>query len=286
MQKKFTEAYNRYLDRITCYIEREKSNISDETLLAATNYSLSGNGKRLRPVLMLATAEYIGADLSCVMPFAFSLELIHTHSLVHDDLPALDNAESRRGQPSCHIVYGESVAVLAGDYLLNAAYRSALTACDTPLKVKALEKLSDCAALMLRGQALDTAYAKKQIISIDIDWILRVYELKTSSLFKACLSVPLIISGKTEDECIFTDFCNLARELGLLFQILDDIADYDGSTNSGKNADELNIVSFAGMAETMKIKSSIENNCYKICDKYPDFEFVKLFTDYLSERAF
>lgn len=245
------------------------------SLSEAVRYSFFGGGKRIRPVLMLAVSDYLGVDFSLVLPFAFSLECIHEHSLIHDDLPALDNDDVRRGKLSCHKKFSEHLAILSGDYLLNYAYEACLTICDTPEKIKALSVLASSTGLMLSGQVLDTTSqyetAEASLIS--------VYEKKTASLLTACFTIPLILANKGE---LISDFSNLGRSIGLLFQITDDIIDYSKRLEA---KDELNFVKIFGVKHALDIKNELYFECNKILDKHKDFTFLKSFVDYISERC-
>ncbi len=177
-------------------------------------HALAGGGKRVRPVLCLATAEAAGADPETALPAAAALELVHTFSLVHDDLPALDNDEVRRGRPSTWAAYGEAVAVLAGDALLAEALRLALS---YPSSAVARE-LVQATLGMIGGQHLD--------ISGGGDDLAALHRLKTGCLFSASVACALWVAEVPEAEQ--RPWRAFADEVGLLFQIVDDILDDDG----------------------------------------------------------
>jgi geranylgeranyl diphosphate synthase, type II len=188
-------------------------------LESALRYSLLGGGKRIRPVLCLATGEALARRPDEVLPAACALELVHTFSLVHDDLPALDDDDLRRGQPSAHVRFGEDVAILAGDALLAEAFRLAL-GYPTP---EIGRVLAGATLGMIGGQYLDVTTDGE----LDADGLARLHRLKTGRLLAACVEAPLAIAGLEERER--APWRAFADELGLLFQIVDDILDATGT---------------------------------------------------------
>ena len=196
----------------------------------AMRYSLLAGGKRIRPVLSLATAEAVGADPDGVMPLAAAIELIHTYSLIHDDLPAMDDDELRRGQPTCHVRFGEDVAILAGDGLFAEAMRLVLTRQEgEPAHVlAALQEVVDAAGVsgMVGGQFMDVA----ETAAPDAEGIRHLHELKTGRLIGASVACVLLVTGADEPATI--SYRRFASELGVLFQIVDDILDVTGDEES------------------------------------------------------
>jgi geranylgeranyl diphosphate synthase, type II len=194
----------------------------------AMRYSLLAGGKRIRPVLALATAAAIGREPSSVLPLAGALELIHTYSLIHDDLPAMDDDDMRRGRPTCHRAFGENVAILAGDGLYAEAFRLVLAEQEgDPVNVLAsVRELAAAAGVdgMVGGQYLDVAGTAPDSAA----GLRRIHELKTGRLIGASIECVLLLAGENEPDTIsyFQDF---ASELGVLFQIVDDILDVTGS---------------------------------------------------------
>jgi len=186
-------------------------------------HSLLAGGKRIRPVLSLATAEALGRDPESVLPLAASIEMIHTYSLIHDDLPAMDDDELRRGQPTCHVAFGEDVAILAGDGLFAEALRLALTEQrGEPANVlAAVREVVDAASVrgMVGGQFLDVAADPP----VDLR---RLHELKTGALIAASVGAVLALDGLRGPATI--PFRRFAAELGVVFQIVDDILDVTG----------------------------------------------------------
>jgi len=191
----------------------------------AMRYSLLAGGKRVRPVLTLATAKALGAAPEGFLPVACAIELVHTYSLIHDDLPAMDDDDLRRGQPTSHVKYGEDVAILAGDALFAEAVRLFCQQPGDPARVlAALSELSGATGLdgMVGGQYVDMAVADR-----DAGAVRTLHALKTGRLIAASVAVVPILEGLPEPETI--PYRRFAGELGVLFQIVDDILDVTGS---------------------------------------------------------
>jgi geranylgeranyl diphosphate synthase, type II len=188
-------------------------------LEAALRYSLLGGGKRIRPVLCLATGDALGRDAEELLPAGCALELVHTFSLVHDDLPALDDDDLRRGQPSAHVKFGEDVAILAGDALLAEAFRLALR---YPSPDVARE-LADATLGMIGGQYLDVTTDGE----LDPDGLRRLHALKTGRLLRASVTTATAVAALSEPER--EEWRAFGDELGVLFQIVDDILDATGT---------------------------------------------------------
>lgn len=213
-------------------------------LLEAMNYSMTAGGKRLRPLLMQETYRLFGGTSLVVEPFMAAIEMIHTQSLVHDDLPAMDNDEYRRGRETTHVVYGEAMAVLAGDALLNLAYETACRAfamepenTNVGKAMTVLAKKSGIAGMM-GGQSVDVQNDGKPLSEEMLDFI---YCLKTSALIEGSMIVGAILAG-ADDEQVKT-IENVAKDVGLAFQIQDDILDVTSTQEIlGKpiNSDEKN----------------------------------------------
>jgi geranylgeranyl diphosphate synthase type II len=187
----------------------------------ALRYSLLGGGKRIRPVLCLATGEALGREPEELLPAACSLELVHTFSLVHDDLPALDDDDLRRGQPSAHVRYGEGVAVLAGDALLTEAFRLVLSY-PTP---EAARELVLATVGMIGGQYVDVTTDG----DLDGERLAALHDLKTGRLLRACVTCATAVAGVPASER--EPWAEFGKEVGLLFQIVDDILDATGTAD-------------------------------------------------------
>jgi geranylgeranyl diphosphate synthase, type II len=217
-----TAAYpTRLQERIDSYLEG--LSFGTERLGEAMRYSLLAGGKRIRPVLALATAESVGRGPDEVLPLAAAIEMIHTYSLIHDDLPAMDDDELRRGQPTCHVAFGEDVAILAGDGLFAEALRLALTEQrgDPANVLAAVREIVAAAGVqgMVGGQYLDIRGAGEEELR-------RLHELKTGALIAASVGSVLTVAGISEPATI--PYRRFAAELGVVFQIVDDILDVTG----------------------------------------------------------
>ena len=213
---------------VDAYLERLRFSEEPTTagLEEAMRYSLLAGGKRIRPVLALATAEALEHPLEDVMALAAAIELIHTYSLIHDDLPAMDDDELRRGKPTCHVVYGEDVAILAGDGLFAEAIKLVLDEQDgEPSRVlRALRHLVAAISVsgMVGGQYVDV----KETAPHDEAGLRHLHELKTGRLIAAAIECPLLLLGAGEAATM--GLRRYAAEVGVLFQIVDDILDVTG----------------------------------------------------------
>lgn len=214
---------------IESYLPKEDG--FSRTLAEAVNYSMKAGGKRLRPVLMSAMYEMLGGKSDLVEPFMAAIEMIHTHSLIHDDLPAIDNDQYRRGKKTTHVVYGESAAILAGDALLNYAYETAFCAFDLTkqpeemLRVtKALKILGEKTGIsgMLGGQGVDV---ENDGIPLSKEMLDFIYENKTSALIEASLMIGAVLAGEEN----LTEIQQIGSNIGIAFQIQDDILDVTSS---------------------------------------------------------
>lgn len=227
---------------ITRYLPKEEG--YQATVLEAMNYSILAGGKRLRPLLMQQTYELFGGSGRVIEPFMAAIEMIHTHSLIHDDLPAIDNDEYRRGRKTTHAVYGEAMAILAGDGLLNLAYETAASAFelepDNRGVGRAIGVLASKTGIygMIGGQTVDVEAAGKPLDRGRLNFI---YRLKTGALMEASMMIGAILAGASSQEVACVE--RIASEIGLAFQIRDDILDVTGNQQElGKpiNSDEKN----------------------------------------------
>jgi geranylgeranyl diphosphate synthase type II len=209
-----------------------------ETIHKAMRYSVFAGGKRLRPVLVIAGAEAVGGSMDRVMPAACAMECIHTYSLVHDDLPAMDNDDFRRGMPTNHKVFGEAMAILAGDALLTLAFRlvatNAARVAPAALVGTVVAEIADAAGTdgMVGGQVVDIASEGKSISPEMLDYI---HLHKTAALIRAALRVGALLAGGPAEHV--EAISRAGQSLGLAFQIVDDILDVEGSlAELGKSA--------------------------------------------------
>lgn len=227
---------------IELYLPKEEG--FQATVEKAMNYSVRAGGKRLRPMLMQETYRLFGGESRIVEPFMAAMEMIHTHSLVHDDLPAMDNDEYRRGRKTTHVVFGEAMGILAGDGLLNLAYETASRAFmmepDNPNIGRAMCVLAGKAGIygMLGGQSVDVEAAGRSISREKLEFI---YRLKTGALIEGSMMTGAILAGASREKVELTE--RVAAGVGLAFQIQDDILDVTSTVEElGKpiNSDEKN----------------------------------------------
>ena len=219
----FQSEFNTYINTIDTYLHKSLD-LKKGSIYDAMRYSLYAGGKRIRPMITLACCEALGGDFKAALCYGCAIEMIHTYSLIHDDLPCMDNDELRRGKPTNHIVFGEDMAVLAGDALLNYACESVLNSrIDNPsMNLKALKIIYTASGAegMIGGQVMDMA-AEKEPISCDALSLL--HKKKTGALISAAASLGAISAQREQD--IFSEY---AQSLGLAFQIRDDILDIEG----------------------------------------------------------
>ena len=255
-------------------------------LVAAMKYSLNAGGKRVRFVLALAAAKVYGVGEEDIMPFALAVELIHTYSLIHDDLPALDNDDMRRGKPSNHKVFGEDFAVIAGDGLLNLAYEVLLSACDTPFKVRAAAKIAELAGYrgMVGGQAYDLDSSGKT----GEEYLYKIQLGKTCALIAAPLVAAEILAGKSGQ-----DMLEVGKNLGLIFQFGDDLLDVFGekatvgkTLGKDKNENKLTALNVYGVEKTKQIMQELCEKTVEKLKKIGSAEFLEEFAKSLLTRTY
>lgn len=211
-------------EKINEYFPESKTEYKQVT--DAARYSLLLGGKRIRPIIMLEFAKLFGGNTDNVLPFAVALEMIHTYSLIHDDLPCMDNDDMRRGKPSCHKAFGEDIALLAGDTLLTEGFNVALNSnADNALKLKALSVLATRSGQdgMIGGQVMDLNFEK---VKPDSEALQNMCLKKTGALLSAAAEIGCILSGA--DEQYIKLASDYALNVGLAFQIIDDILDVTG----------------------------------------------------------
>ena len=216
--------------------------VPQQTIIESMRYSLLAGGKRLRPIFVLDFCRMCGGDWKAAAPFAAALEMIHTYSLIHDDLPCMDNDDLRRGKPTNHKVYGEAIAVLAGDGLLTEAFSMVASApFSAEVRIRAVQVLAQYAGAlgMVGGQVLDIQSESRECTEQEV---LNIQERKTGALIKAACVLGVLAGGGSEEQITWAE--KFARHLGLAFQIRDDILDVIGTkeemgksvgTDAGKN---------------------------------------------------
>ena len=285
MQRKM-DLINQQLNEI--YTENMALN---KDLAKAMNYSLMAGGKRLRPILIMAAADALGVDGEKFLRLSTSIEFIHTYSLIHDDLPAMDNDDYRRGKLTNHKVFGEALAILAGDALLTMAFEIIATDknVDAETKVKIITEMSKAAGAegMVGGQVIDMQSENKKI---DIQTLKQMHAAKTGALFCAAIRSGAILAGADEKQ--LANLTEYARQFGLAFQITDDILDVVGDEKTiGKpvGSDEKNHKStYVTLGSLESAKASAQEAVDKAKASLVDFgenaEFLRALVDYLITR--
>jgi len=233
-----------------------------KTVMEAMNYGMMAGGKRVRPMLMQETYRLFGGKSDVIKPFMAAIEMIHNYSLIHDDLPAMDNDMYRRGKKTTHAVYGETMGILAGDALLNYAYETAASAFEIEFEkkvAKALQILTNKAGIygMVGGQVVDIESENK---AIDLDTIHFIHTMKTGALIESSMLVGAILAGATENEQ--EAIRKIASNIGLAFQIQDDILDITSTEEVlGKpigSDDRNNKMTYVGIKGLAQAKADVE----------------------------
>lgn len=259
--KNFSSEFNNYLPELFNFPSG-----SEQQVAKAMFYSLSNGGKRLRPFLLMQTAKLFNIPFDISFPVAASLEMLHTYSLIHDDLPAMDNDDFRRGKPTCHKQFDEATAILAGDGLLTYAFEVLTTAPNISAEVKLklaalLAKRAGAFDGMIAGQMLDLQTDKTPKLSSE-EIIKHIEEMKTGCLIAYACQAGAILGAAQEDE--YTAITTYARKIGIAFQISDDILDVIGDSalmgkTLGKDAAQgkLTFVSLYGLDQAKEIASNL-----------------------------
>jgi len=229
------------------------------------NYSLQAGGKRIRPLLVLATADYLNLEETSILPYCAAIEMIHTYSLIHDDLPGMDNDDLRRGKPTNHKKFGEGIAILAGDGLLSYSFeylsRELLLYFTAENILKTINFLAQAIGPygMVGGQQVDI---EKENTKLDFQQLKLLATLKTGKLINAAITGPLLLKGGTDEE--IENWENFATDIGILFQLTDDILDVTGEKGKmGKEVNkDLNIgkntfVSILGLNNAIEYKNKL-----------------------------
>ena len=287
------ELWKKRQSLVECALQEElaKMPVLDDTLRASMAYSLMAGGKRLRPVLLMAAADAVGVDGTKFLPVACGLEMIHTYSLIHDDLPAMDNDDLRRGKPTNHVVYGEGIAILAGDALLTLAFSVILRQRDVPAEalLRVVDEISRAAGAegMVGGQMLDLAAENHRI---SMEELRRIHMGKTGALFRAALRSGAILAGATEEQ--LAALTAYAEHFGLAFQITDDILDVIGTAEDiGKpvGSDEKNhkstYVSLTSLQEAQELARRTAEDAEQALSMFTtEADFLRELVVYLVNR--
>ncbi len=281
--KQYQAKIEQYLDE-KCF---QYDNEPQKKLFSAMRYSLLGGGKRLRPLLTLDFCKMCGGDPEKAMPFAAAVEMVHTYSLIHDDLPCMDNDDFRRGNPTNHKVYGEAVAVLAGDALLTAAFSYIAKAeLSAQCRIKAVEVLADCAGElgMVGGQILDIESETRQCTVEDV---LNIQSRKTGALIRsACLLGVIAADGSQKQLQAAADF---ADNLGLAFQIRDDMLDVIGDAKElgkavGTDASKNTFVQIYGIEKCDELVAEHTQKAIDALSEFDDAGYMKWLAHSLTNR--
>ena len=291
----FKEELKKYVDIINKELEKysRDKECPEGILNQAMEYSLMAGGKRIRPALMLATYSLFKKDIEICLPFAVAMEMVHNFSLIHDDLPAIDNDDFRHGKPTNHKKFNESTAILAGDGLLNNAYiviSKTLLASDEALKNKQLQAFSEFAISvdrMIAGEYVDTEYEGKEISSKYLEYM---HTNKTGALLKNSVRIGAILGGANEEE--LQDLTNYAEKIGLTFQIKDDILSEIGDekklgkpVGNDKERGKCTYVSKYGLQKAQDMLEQITKDAVQIVEQYgQNGEFLKQLALYIKNR--
>lgn len=265
-------------------------------IFEAMNYSVRAGGKRLRPMLMEETYHMFGGSSAVIEPFMAAIEMIHTYSLVHDDLPAMDNDEYRRGKKTTHAVYGEAMGILAGDALLNLAYETAAKAFDMEVAdtrvARAFTVLAKKAGVygMVGGQVVDVESEKSDDCSITREKLDFIYRLKTGALIESSMMIGAILAGASSDEVSRVE--QIAAKLGLAFQIQDDVLDVTSTlevlgkpVGSDEKNNKATYVTFEGLDKAVSDVERISKEAEEQLDDLGyDDAFLKELFEYLIHR--
>ena len=265
-------------------------------IFEAMNYSVRAGGKRLRPMLMEETYHMFGGSSAVIEPFMAAIEMIHTYSLVHDDLPAMDNDEYRRGKKTTHAVYGEAMGILAGDALLNLAYETSSKAFGMEVAdarvARAFAELAKKAGVygMVGGQVVDVESEKSDDCPITREKLDFIYRLKTGALIESSMMIGAILAGASSDEISRVE--QIAAKLGLAFQIQDDVLDVTSSlevlgkpVGSDEKNNKATYVTFEGLDKAVSDVERISKEAEKLlADLGYDDAFLKELFEYLIHR--
>lgn len=265
-------------------------------IFEAMNYSVRAGGKRLRPILMEETYHMFGGRSAVIEPFMAAIEMIHTYSLVHDDLPAMDNDEYRRGKKTTHAVYGEAMGILAGDALLNLAYETAAKAFDMEVidarVARAFTVLAKKAGVygMVGGQVVDVESEKSDDCPITREKLDFIYRLKTGALIESSMMIGAILAGASSDEVSRVE--QIAAKLGLAFQIQDDVLDVTSTlevlgkpVGSDEKNNKATYVTFEGLDKAVSDVERISKEAEEQLDDLGyDDAFLKELFEYLIHR--
>lgn len=286
--KKYQEQVNNELEKYS-----GKKDVPEKILNNSMEYSLMAGGKRLRPILVIATYEIFGKNINKCIPYAVAIEMVHNFSLIHDDLPGIDNDDFRHGKPTNHKKFNEATAILAGDGLLNQAYivisEDLIKSESEELKnkLKVFNEFSTAVDRMIAGEYIDTEYEGKQITDEYLEYI---HKNKTGALLKLCVRMGAILANANEKD--LEKLTKYAEKIGLAFQIKDDILSEEGNeeilgkpVGNDKELEKCTYVSKYGLQGTKKILEEITKEAIEELKEYGDrAEFLRELALYIKDR--
>lgn len=286
--KKYQEQVNNELEK---YLR--KKDVPEKILNNSMEYSLMAGGKRLRPILVIATYEIFGKNINKCIPYAVAIEMVHNFSLIHDDLPGIDNDDFRHGKPTNHKKFNEATAILAGDGLLNQAYivisEDLIKSESEELKnkLKVFNEFSTAVDRMIAGEYIDTEYEGKQITDEYLEYI---HKNKTGALLKLCVRMGAILANANEKD--LEKLTKYAKKIGLAFQIKDDILSEEGNeeilgkpVGNDKELEKCTYVSKYGLQGAKKILEEITKEAIEELKEYGDkAEFLRKLALYIKDR--
>ncbi len=280
------EALNRYLPETECL---------QKSVILAARHSLNAGGKRIRPALVMEFCRVCGGEPEDALSVACAIEMMHTFSLIHDDLPCMDDDDMRRGKPSCHKAYGEATALLAGDALAMLPYQIIAEAAlkkriDSGAALKIISLLGESAGIfgMIGGQVIDTENEGKQL---PVNILLQMYRMKTGALLDFCCRAGCIAAGAGADKQLAAG--DYAQKLGLAFQIIDDILDVTADekllgkpVHSDAESGKFTYVTAVGLENARAEAERLTEQALKALDAFQDTQFLRELTDMLLKRDY
>lgn len=283
-QQLINNELTKYLRHEPCYEQRWNE---------AMEYSLMADGKRLRPILVVATYQLFRQDIGRCLPFAVAIEMVHNFSLIHDDLPGIDNDDFRHGKPTNHKQYDEATAILAGDGLLNGAYMVISNdlldgdVADLPVKLRVFQEFTHAIDRMAAGEYVDTIDEGKQIDIAELEYI---HQNKTGALLKLCVRMGAILAGVDDDK--LSKLTAYADKIGLAFQVKDDILSEEGDekitgkpVGNDREMGKCTYVSQYGLDKSKEILHTLTSEAIGLLNDFGDeADFLRNLATYIAER--
>lgn len=292
----FKEELKKYQNIIELELKKyiRTQNVPESKLNESMEYSLISGGKRLRPILIIATYQLFKQNYDICLPYCVAIEMVHNFSLIHDDLPAIDNDDFRHGKLTNHKKFNESTAILAGDGLLNNAYivisedlKNTENVEELKTKLKIFNEFTNAVDRMIAGEYVDTEFEGK---SISADYLEYMHKNKTGALLKLCIRIGAILGNASEKE--LEDLTLYSEKIGLAFQIKDDILSEEGNelitgkpVGNDKEKNKCTYVTKYGLQEAKNILEKITKQAVEIVEQYgKNGEFLKQLAIYIKER--